>query len=268
MACDITDFEQDVIARSHECPVLADFWAAWCGPCRVLGPVLEKLAADANGQWVLAKVDTEQFPELSARFGIRGIPAVKLFVDGAVVGEFTGALPEAAIRQFLDRHLPNEMRALVDAAYQALEAGEPLQARSLIESALALVPGDEAARVLLARLTLTENPGGALTLVEGIRTQSDHHDQAEAIRLLATQLRRAATELPDGKGRDDLAAALDALKCADWPTAFPRLIDVVRKDRRYEDDLARRLCLALFRLLGDRHPLTGQWRRALGSALH
>ncbi|MCZ6756762.1 MAG: thioredoxin, partial [Bacteroidetes bacterium] len=96
MSVEVQNFQEDVIEASSEVPILVDFWAEWCGPCRVLGPVLEKLEAEQNGEWRLAKVDTDQHPEVSMQYGIRGIPAVKLFVDGNVVSEFTGALPEIA----------------------------------------------------------------------------------------------------------------------------------------------------------------------------
>ena len=100
------NFDEDVIQTSHRKPVVVDFWAPWCGPCRILGPTLEKLAKESGGRWRLVKINADTFPDLSQRFGVRGIPAVKLFVNGAVKDEFVGALPEPALRQWLDRSLP------------------------------------------------------------------------------------------------------------------------------------------------------------------
>lgn len=100
------NFEEDVIQTSHRKPVLVDFWAPWCGPCRILSPTLDKLARESNGTWRLVKINADTFPDLVRRYGVRGIPAVKLFVDGAVKDEFVGALPEHAVRQWLEKALP------------------------------------------------------------------------------------------------------------------------------------------------------------------
>lgn len=103
-------FQTHVLEKSHEKPVLVDFWAPWCGPCRALGPTLDKLARESGGAWRLVKINTDAHQALSQRFGVRGIPAVKLFVDGEVAAEFTGALPEVQVRQWLAQHLPASAR--------------------------------------------------------------------------------------------------------------------------------------------------------------
>ncbi len=101
-------FQKEVLDKSHDKPVLVDFWAPWCGPCRVLGPTLERLARNSSGRWRLVKINTDRRPELSQMYDVRGIPAVKLFVNGEVTGEFVGALPRHKVRQWLDKHLPQQ----------------------------------------------------------------------------------------------------------------------------------------------------------------
>ena len=132
MLYEVEDFTKDVIDRSRTVPVLVDFWAEWCGPCRTLGPVLERLAGKAGGRWVLAKVDTDRNQELAARYGIRGIPNVKLFVDGEVANEFTGTLPESAVAQWLERALPDPLRNEVARAEGLLQSGKVREAQTVL----------------------------------------------------------------------------------------------------------------------------------------
>ena len=206
------DFDHDVIEASRERPVLVDFWAAWCGPCRVLGPVLDRLAEEAGDRWSLVKVDTEANPALAQRMGIRGIPAVKLFVDGAAVAEFTGALPEAAVRRWLDEHLPSPQKKRLARAEALLTEGETDEARALLEEAHADDPNDADVRLLLARTLAFDDPERASALVGGLYTP-----EAEAVRTLARflTLLDQSDALDEAPVRDDYLAAAHALRTGD-----------------------------------------------------
>ncbi len=264
----VRDFQTDVIEASHQRPVLVDFWAPWCGPCRVLGPVLDTLAAEAGGRWSLAKVNTDEHQDLAQRYGIRGIPAVKLFVDGAVSAEFTGALPEHVLRQWLDEHLPSPARAHFTAAAQAWEGGDRTTARTELEAALAdpeaaTARWADAARARLARLLMFEDVPRARGLVADLSTP-----EAGAVRTVLDAFDRDPATLPDGAGRDRTAEALAALRDGDLDTALTAFIDVIEQDRYYDDDGARRTAVALFQTLGEGHPTTQHHRPRFNMSLY
>ncbi|ARA94906.1 thioredoxin [Rhodothermaceae bacterium RA] len=271
MSYEVTNFQQEVLEASRRTPVVVDFWAPWCGPCRMLGPVLERLAAEANGAWTLVKVNTDQHPEVSMQYGIRGIPAVKLFVDGEVVDEFTGALPEYAVRQWLEKALPSENKRRLEQAEAALEAGDPDTAEPLLRAVLAEEPTNPKAKVLLARILVFRDPDQAEALVDGADFAGPGYVQmAEAVKTLArlTRLQQHPDDLPDEPGRDTYRAALDALAERDFDTALARFIEVIQQHRYYDDDGARKACIALFTLLGPTHEITRKHRRTFDMSLY
>ena len=234
--------------RSHELPVLVDFWAEWCAPCRALGPALESAVAARTGKVLLAKVDVDSNPALSARFGIQVIPAVKAFRGGRIESEFTGALPPAQIETFLDSLLPSEAAEL--AARAAADEDE-----EGLRQALALDPGEKAAAVALARLLLRR--GEASEALAAARPFVDVDFVAAGLAV------RAALELA-GEAPDDAFAAWDR---GDHEQALELLqAEVADGDAERRDQL-RAVMVGLFTELGADHPLTQAHRRRLAAAL-
>lgn len=277
MLRELHDFESDVIGASRQRPVLVDFWASWCGPCRTLGPVLERLAVQAHERWDLVKVDTEAHPDLAVQFGIQSIPAVKLFVDGRVVAEFLGALPQPQIEAWLDKHLPVSQPRALTAAQAALARGDRAQAKAWLRSAIDEAPQAGEPRALLAELLLLDDPDQAVHVAAGVADGDPARDRADAVATLArmVQLARvgeAAATVPQAKSRskswerylEGARAFLDGR----FDAALQAWIDVVSQDRALDDDGARRACVALFRWLGEDHPATTRHRRAFSSALY
>jgi len=158
---DEATFERDVLQRSKEVPVVVDFWAAWCGPCRTLGPMLERLATQAQGDWVLAKVDVDRNPGLAGAFGVQGIPAVRAFKDGLEVDEFVGALPEASVRRWLAQLGPSEADLAMEAGGRAEEAGDLDRALESYREALGHEPGRTEAKAAVERVELAQRVGTA-----------------------------------------------------------------------------------------------------------
>jgi len=255
------DFQEKVLAASHRAPVLVDFWAEWCAPCRVLKPVLEKLAADYGGRFILAKLDSDRNQELAARLGVRGIPNVKAFVDGKLVDEFTGALPEAQIRAFIDGLLPSPAEPLRIAAQEARTRGDADVAASLLADARELDPANENVQFDLAEIHIDMGrTDAAQTMLDPLE-----HKARDTARLAALQARlklaaagggadpaalaaRIATRADDLDARLQLAHALALAQ--DYRPALEQLLDIVRRDRKWQDEAARKTMLDLFTLLG------------------
>ena len=261
------DFAQDVIARSHEVPVVVDFWAPWCGPCRVLGPVIEGLASEAEGKWELVKVNSDMAPVVSEEYGIRSIPAVKLFHQGKVIADFVGALPRQQILQWLDAHLPNEYLATFEELLPLLDGmGREIAVASLAQL-VTDAPDFLDARLRLAFEYAFEAPEQATELLEGILFRTRQHlEQAQDIRELVRLMEAPLDiELPVGK---KILAAREAGRVRDMDSLLELLVEAVMLDKSYADDLARKATIACFRMLGPQHMLTLKYRRRFDMALY
>jgi putative thioredoxin len=270
MGHDVTDFQAEVIQRSRTVPVLVDFWAPWCGPCRALGPVLERLAARADGRWELAKVNTEELQEPAERYGIQSIPNVKLFVDGEVVDEFLGALPEEQVRRWLEQALPSPYSGAVERAREMLALGQFAEAAAALRAVAAEEPSLVTARLALAEAYLHTDPARVPEALAGIEVEADEADRVEALRALAEHAARLDTPdtLPESPVRDRYLEGLKAVRAGDWGAALEAFIAVIRGQRGYADGAAQEAGRAVFMLLGWRHPVCERYHRAFTSALN
>jgi putative thioredoxin len=271
------NFEADVLERSHEVPVLVDFWAPWCGPCRVLGPVLEKLADEYSGKFVLAKINVDESPSLAGAFGVQGIPAVKLIKDGEIAGEFTGALPEPAVREMLSRYLPSEYDEQADEAADLEEQGKGAEAQAIYQSILDAEPKHAKSLLGLGRVLMNAGDrDGALATLERISPAAEERKIAD--RLIArlqlqgdqsadeATLRQKLAAQPDSlEARFDLAQTLAANE--KFEEALGEFLNIVKSDRGFRDDGARKAMVQIFDVLPPDDPLIDKYRSELAKVL-
>jgi putative thioredoxin len=269
-----------VLEGSHERPVLVDFWADWCAPCRMLMPVLAKLADEYRGKLLVAKVNTEEERELAANFGIRSLPTVQLFKNGQPVDQFMGALPESQVREFLERHLPRESDDLVGQAQRLLEAGDLKGAEAKLEQARADDP--ENPRIHLAEVRLkaaNRDFRGAEEMLERLPLELLSDPEVAALKgqthfasLIAdappeAQLASRLESNPkDSEARYLLAAHRIAHR--DLEGGLKLLLELLKKDRGYGDDAGRKGMVMVFDMLGSKGDLVARYRSQMLNALY
>ncbi|MHB1281995.1 MAG: thioredoxin [Acidithiobacillus sp.] len=276
------NFQEAVVGLSRKVLVLVDFWAPWCAPCRALGPVLEKLAAEMDGAFVLAKVNSDENADLSRQYQVRGIPAVKAFKDGKVVDEFTGALPESTIRQFIEKNLPlpgDELRAQ---ALSAIAQGKPVEAEQLLEQAIRLSPRNDQARLALARLAIQQNRHADVQAqldamspvfqleseVEGLKALLEFTETARSAPPMSELETTITSEKGDLRAQAMYQRSLLLLLQGQEEAALDQLIEMVERHKNYQDGLARKTVLKIFALQGNQGPLVELYRTRLSRALH
>lgn len=275
---DVTDadFEARVLERSRQVPVVVDFWAPWCGPCRTLGPLLERLAAEHGGSFELAKVNIDENPALASAFRVQSIPMVVGLRDGQLTGHFVGAQPETAIRDFLAGLLPSAADQAADEGEALLAAGRVAEAETAFRAVLAEDPrADKALLGLATILAERDEHDEALALLDRV----DGGPQRQAADRLAAAIRirqSGAGDLDGLRARladspDDLEARFalaQALAAADLhEEALEHLLAIVRRDRTFREDAARKAMIDIFDLLGADSELTDRYRSELAKAL-
>lgn len=273
-------FKRDVIEKSYDVPVVVDFWAPWCGPCRMLGPILERLAEEYEGRFILAKLNTDENQGIAMRYGIRGIPAVKGFRDGAVVDEFVGAQPRPRVKQFIDGLLPSPEDDDLKEARRLESQGEFDRAVAIYRRLFESNPDRWDVAVGLGRALIAQQEfDEAQEVLEQVPPPSPEGDEAQQL-LLQIEFARAAADC-DGEEScrerveadpDDLDArySLASLLVQQerYEEALEHFLKVVQRDPGYRDGAARKAMLNVFRTLGDDHALTQRFRPQLAMFLY
>jgi putative thioredoxin len=275
----LSSFEQDVIEASMEVPVIVDFWAPWCGPSKVLGPLLERLEREYGGRFKLVNVNSDTNPELVASFNLKSIPYAVAFVDGNAVAQFMGAQPEAFVRAFLERLIPNPSLIEHRAAREALARGQPGIAEDSLKNAIALDPSNDAARLDMAAVLLDRGAAEVARIhFDTLSSRALQQSTYQSVRA-RLEVAEAAVSLPpaDQLARqirispNDLQARLEfsdlLVARRDFGPALEQLLEIVARDRKFGNDVARLKMLTVFELAAQQPDLVTEYRSRLSRVL-
>ncbi|MDA0194087.1 MAG: thioredoxin [Bacteroidetes bacterium] len=258
------DFKKEVIEKSEELPVVVDFWAPWCGPCKHLGPIIEELASEQAGKWELVKVNTDEEQEISTQYKIRGIPAVKMFVKGEVINEFTGALPRIQIENWLQEHLPDERKNALADIQKRLDSGE--DAGKELSDFVEQNPDMDTAKLLLAKHLVFNHPEKTDLIIKDLSVPIKFIKQID---VLKTLIEFMTCSLETGSDLvDKIHLARQATRSRDFDKAISTLIEVVMIDKSICNEIPRKATIAIFLLLGEQHEMTIKYRRKFDMALY
>ncbi len=274
------NYIQVVVEGSKKTPVVIDFWAPWCGPCQTLKPILEKLAQEYQGKFILAKIDSDKNQKIASQFGVRGIPAVKVVINGKVVDEFSGALPESAVREFLNKVIPSPIDALHTQAQQAHLQNETELALKLLDQALALDPVHEKSLLTKAGILAANDQLDSASQLLGQLSPATQLDPSVAALKSQIAIKQQSAVAPDeselndriGKNPADIEARMHLanklIAQQMFTEAVDQLFEIIKQNRTYHDDYARKTLITLFELLGPQDPRVRDYRRQLSRLLN
>ena len=264
------DFEYEVLAFSQQIPVIVDFWAEWCAPCRMLGPVLERLAQEGQGSFRLAKLNVDENPNLALRYGVHSIPAVKAFREGKMVAEFSGVQPEPRLREFLHSLAPSKNDLAIEKGFSLLSMRHATQSELTFRSVLEEAPENSAAKLGLAKSLLMQGNGNESYEILRRIPASREYQAAQTLLPLAKDLARLENNQADIE-LDPLdpafRRALMLVRRGNIEAAMDGLLDILRENKHYKDGQARLMMVALLELLGEDNPTARQYRTELASVL-
>ncbi len=261
------NFAELVIKGSASRYILVDFWAPWCNPCQQLKPMLEALTAEYD--FTLVKVNTEEEQEIAAQLGIRGIPDVRLYKDGVEVDRFSGALPEGEVRAFLEKHLPSALDGEIEAAMMLAANGDEERATAAFNQLLAANPESSKLKLAAAKFLIQSDKGDdAMTVLRTIKPGDAEYEAAQAM-LAMGELHQACGRLEGSEGLDRLyAEAACAAVAGEYEKAFDTLLQIILKEKGYNDGAARKAMVTLFDALGRDNPLVQTYTRRLAMYLN
>jgi len=259
-------FNRQVLEASQEKPLVVDFWAPWCGPCKVLGPVIEELANEADGKWELVKINVDESTEVAKAYNILNIPTVIMFSEGKPISQFAGALPKTQIQQWLETHVPDPRKKMLNEIYTRLENGSRDKAINELEEFIDQNPDMIEAKLSLAREKVVDDTQRAEELIADVKIGNRLYEEAEDIRNLIRFMTCEDTSSPELYGM--ICKAREAYKTHDYAQTLEWLIESIMTDKTYCQEVARVSSIAIFHHLGNDHEITQKYRPRFNMALY